>query len=177
MALRETSDGDGSYGAYKTHGTYGELPSNRSHESYKSHRSHQPYVMDGLTETGVRRESWGALIGELAGQLIGLARDEVALARRELEQKLKTVQSAAAVVAIGAIIALIATLSVCAAVIIALAEYVGPWQSALIVGLILGMAAGVTILIGVRRFKRTSLRPEKTIETLEENREWLKELT
>jgi uncharacterized membrane protein YqjE len=177
MALRETSDGDGSYGTYKTHGTYRELPSNRSHESYKSHRSHQSYVMDGLTETGVRRESWGALIGELAGQLIGLARDEVALARRELEQKLKTVQSAAAVVAIGAIIALIATLSVCAAVIIALAGYVGPWQSALIVGLILGMAAGVTILIGVRRFKRTSLKPEKTIETLEENREWLKELT
>jgi uncharacterized membrane protein YqjE len=136
-----------------------------------------PDIIDDLTETGVRRESWGELIGELAGQLVGLARDEVALARRELQQKLKTVQSAAAVVAIGAIVALIATLSVCAAVIIALAEYVGPWQSALIVGLILGMAAGVTILIGVSRFKRTSLRPEKTIETLEENKEWLKDLT
>jgi uncharacterized membrane protein YqjE len=160
MALREQSDR--TYRTHKTDGTFG---------SYKS------YLMDNLTQTGVRRESWGELIGELAGQLVGLARDEVSLARRELEQKLKAVQSAAAVVAIGAIIALIATLSVCAAVIIALAEYVGPWQSALIVGLILGMAAGVTILIGVRRFKRTSLRPEKTIETLEENREWLKELT
>ena len=133
--------------------------------------------MDNLTQMGARRESWGELIGELAGQVGGLMRDEVALARRELEQKLKTVQSAAAVVAIGAIIALIATLSICAAVIIALAEYVGPWQSALIVGLILGMAAGATILIGVSRFKRTSLRPEQTIETLEENKEWLKELT
>jgi uncharacterized membrane protein YqjE len=160
MALREQS-----YRTYRTHKTDG------TSGSYKS------YMMDNLAQTGVRRESWGELIGELAGQLVGLARDEVALARRELEQKLKTVQSAAAVVAIGAIIALIATLSVCAAVIIALAEYVGPWQSALIVGLILGMAAGVTILIGVSRFKRTSLRPEKTIETLEENKEWLKELT
>jgi uncharacterized membrane protein YqjE len=125
----------------------------------------------------VTRESWGELIGELASQSAGLVRDEVALARRELEQKLKTVQSAAAVVAIGAIIALIAALSVCAAVIIALAEYVGPWQSALIVGLILGMTAGVAILIGVSKFKRTNLRPKQTIETLEENREWLKELT
>jgi uncharacterized membrane protein YqjE len=180
MALRETPDGDGAYGTYGTHrtyGTYGGISSNRSHKSYKSHRPHMPHIMDDLTEIGVRRESWGELIGELAGQLVGLARDEVALARRELEQKLKTVQSAAAVVAIGAIVALIATLSVCAAVIIALAEYVGPWQSALIVGLILGMAAGVTILIGVSRFKRTSLRPEKTIETLEENKEWLKDLT
>jgi uncharacterized membrane protein YqjE len=180
MALRETSDGDGAYGTYGTHrtyGTYGGTSSNRSHKSYKSHRPHRLHIMDDLTETGVRRESWGELIGELAGQLVGLARDEVALARRELEHKLKTVQSAAAVVAIGAIVALIATLSVCAAVIIALAEYVGPWQSALIVGLILGMAAGVTILIGVSRFKRTGLRPEKTIETLEENKEWLKDLT
>jgi uncharacterized membrane protein YqjE len=134
-------------------------------------------MMDSLAHVGARRESWGELIGELAGQLVGLMRDEVALARRELEQKLKTVQSAAAVVAIGAIIALIATLSICAAVIIALAEYVGPWQSALIVGLILGMAAGATILFGISRFKRTSLRPEQTIETLEENKEWLKELT
>lgn len=123
------------------------------------------------------RESWAELIGELANQSVGLMRDEVTLARREIERKLKTVQSAAAVVAIGAIIALIAALSVCAAVIIALAEYVGPWQSALIVGLILGMAAGVTISIGVSRFKRTSLKPEQTIETLEENREWLKERT
>jgi uncharacterized membrane protein YqjE len=180
MALRETSDGDGAYGTYGTHrtyGTYGGISSNRSHKSYKSHMPHMPDIIDDLTETGVRRESWGELIGELAGQLVGLARDEVALARRELEQKLKTVQSAAAVIAIGAIVALIATLSVCAAVIIALAEYVGPWQSALIVGLILGMAAGVTILIGVSRFKRTSLKPEKTIETLEENKEWLKDLT
>src|SRR5262245_39031942 len=181
MALRGTSDeaygDDGTYGTYRAHGTYGGVSSNRSHEPYKSHRFHHPHMTDGLTEMGARRESWGALIGDLAGQLAGLARDEVALARRELEQKLKTVQSAAAVVAIGAIVALIATLSVCAAVIIALAEYVGPWQSALIVGLILGMAAGVTILIGVSRFKRTSLKPEKTIETLEENREWLKELT
>jgi F0F1-type ATP synthase assembly protein I len=125
----------------------------------------------------VSHESWGELIGELASQSAGLVRDEVALARREIEQKLKTIQSAAAVVAIGAVIALIAALSVCAAVIIALAEFVGPWQSALIVGLILGMAAGVAILIGVSRFKRTNLRPKQTIETLEENREWLKELT
>jgi uncharacterized membrane protein YqjE len=166
MAHREQS-----YRTYRTHRTDGTSGSYKSYESYKS------YMMDNLTQTGVRRESWGELIGELAGQLVGLARDEVALARRELEQKLKTVQSAAAVVAIGAIMALIATLSICAAVIIALAGYVGPWQSALIVGLILGIAAGATILIGVSRFKRTSLRPEKTIETLEENKEWLKDLT
>jgi uncharacterized membrane protein YqjE len=163
MAIGERSDG--------TYGTY------RGPSYYTPHKSHRPYPTDGLAQVGPRRESWGELIGELTNQSVGLMRDEVALARRELEQKLKTVQSAAAVVAIGVITALIAALSICAAVIIALAEYVGPWQSALVVGLILGIAAGVAILVGVSRFKRTSLKPEQTIETIEENREWLKEIT
>ena len=125
----------------------------------------------------VVHESLGELVGHVASESAGLVRDEVALAKREVREKLKTVQSAASVVIIGAITALIATMALCAAVIIGLAGLVGPWQSALIVGLILGMAAGVIILIGVSRFKRTSLKPAQTIETLEENREWLKEIT
>lgn len=166
MAIQESADG--TYGTYETY---------RKPSSYTSHKSPRSQGMYSLTQAGARRESLVELIGDLANQSVGLMRDEVALAKRELEQKVKTVQSAAAVVAIGAFIALIAALSVCAAVIIALAEYVGPWQSALIVGLILGMAAGVAITIGVRRFKRTNLKPEQTIETIEENKEWLKELT
>jgi len=125
----------------------------------------------------VVHESFGELVGEVASQSAALVRDEVALARRELQEKLKTVRSVASFVIIGTITALIAAMALCAAVIIALAEHVGPWQSALIVGLILGMTAGVTIYIGVSRFKRTSLKPERTIETLEENKEWLKEIT
>jgi uncharacterized membrane protein YqjE len=143
----------------------------------RAYRAYKPYRPYDIAATAPRHESWGELIGELATQSVGLVRDEISLARRELEQKLKTVQSAAAVVAIGALLALVAALSICAAVIIALSEYVGPWQSALIVGLILGMAAGVAVLFGVSRFKRTSLKPEQTIETIEENKEWLKELT
>jgi uncharacterized membrane protein YqjE len=124
-----------------------------------------------------KRESLGTLFGELARQSVSLARDEVALAKRELERKLRTIQSALLALALGAVIALIAALALCAAVIIALAEYVGPWQSALITGLILGMAAGAVIAIGVSRFKQTTLKPEQTLQTLEENREWLREIT
>ncbi|HKQ79996.1 MAG TPA: phage holin family protein [Blastocatellia bacterium] len=125
----------------------------------------------------VVHESLGELVGIVASQSAGLVRDEIALVQREARETLKTVRSAASVVIIGTIIALIAAMALCAAVIIALAELVGPWQSALIVGLILGMIAGVVIFIGVSRFKRTSLKPVQTIETLEENKEWLKEIT
>lgn len=124
-----------------------------------------------------KRETLGALFGELARESVSLARDEVALAKRELQRKLKTIRSALLALAVGAVIALIAALALCAAVIIALAEYVGPWQSALITGLILGMAAGAVIAIGVSRFKQTTLKPEQTLQTLEENKEWLREIT
>ncbi len=133
--------------------------------------------MERPKDAPAKRETLGALFGELARESVSLARDEVALAKRELQRKLKTIQSALLALVVGAIIALIAALALCAAVIMALAEYVRPWQSALITGLILGMAAGAVIAIGVSRFKHTTLKPEQTLQTLEENKEWLREIT
>jgi uncharacterized membrane protein YqjE len=132
---------------------------------------------EGMTPVGARRESLGELIGDLASNTANLVRDEVALVRQELQQKVKTVQAALVVIAAGAFIALIAAMALCAAVIMVLSKFVGVWQSTLIVGLALAMAAGAFISIGISRFKRTNLKPEQTLETLEENKEWLKEIT
>ncbi len=135
------------------------------------------WQMEGVEQSSEKRETLGNLFGDLAAQTGSLVRDEVALAKQELREKLRTFQSASLALAIGSVIGLIALLSLCAAVILALAEYVKPWQSALIVGLVLGLAAGVFVARGIIRFKRANLRPEQTMETLEENKEWLKELT
>jgi uncharacterized membrane protein YqjE len=132
--------------------------------------------MEGPKDAPDKPETLGTLFGELANQSASLVRDEVALAKQELQRKLKTIQSALLTLAVGAVIALVAALALCAAVIMALAEYVGPWQSALITGLVLGVAAGVVIVIGVSRLKRTDLKPEQTLQTLEENKEWLREI-
>ncbi len=123
------------------------------------------------------RESLGELLGDLATQSASLVRDEVALARQEVREKVKVVQSAAIVVAIGAVFALVSILTLCAAVILVLAQYIKPWQSALIVGAVFAVAAAITIGAGIGRFNRTTLKPEQTMETLEENKEWLKEIT
>ncbi len=123
------------------------------------------------------RESLGELLGDLATQSASLVRDEVALARQEVREKVKIVQSAAIVVAIGAALGLVSILTFCATVILVLAQYIDPWQSALIVGGVLAVAAAITLGIGIGRFKQTTLKPEQTIETLEENKEWLKEIT
>jgi hypothetical protein len=72
---------------------------------------------------------------------------------------------------------LIAVMWLCAALILGLTAYLEPWQSALLVGIVLSLAAGVLIAIGISQIKRTGLKPEQTLETLEENKEWLKEIT
>jgi uncharacterized membrane protein YqjE len=123
------------------------------------------------------RESLGELLGDLATQSASLVRDEVALARQEVREKVKIMQSAAIVLAIGAVFALVSLLTLCAAVILLVAQYIEPWQSALIVGAVFAVAAAITIGISIGQFRRTTLKPEQTMETMEENKEWLKEIT
>jgi uncharacterized membrane protein YqjE len=125
----------------------------------------------------VPRESVVQLLGELASQSANLIQDEVALAKQELREKVQSLQSTLIVIAVGALIALVAIASLCTALILALNEYLERWASALLVGVVLGVIAAVMITIGVKRLKQLSLKPEKTIETLEENKEWLEEIT
>jgi uncharacterized membrane protein YqjE len=125
----------------------------------------------------VPRESVVQLLGELASQSANLIQDEVALAKQELREKVQSLQSTLIVIAVGALIALVAIASLCTALILALNEYLERWASALLVGVVLGVIAAVMITIGVKRLKQLSLKPEKTLETLEENKEWLEEIT
>jgi uncharacterized membrane protein YqjE len=125
----------------------------------------------------VPRESVVQLLGELASQSANLIQDEVALAKQELREKVQSLQSTLIVIAVGALIALVAIASLCTALILALNEYLERWASALLVGVVLGVIAAVMMTIGVKRLKQLSLKPEKTLETLEENKEWLEEIT
>jgi uncharacterized membrane protein YqjE len=122
------------------------------------------------------RESFGELLGQLANNSSALVRDEIQLAKQEMSEKVTRLRSAIIVVAAGAFIGALATLALTAAAIIGLAIYVGPGNASLIIGAALAIIAGITLFTGVSRMKRTSLKPEQTIETLEEDKEWLKEL-
>jgi len=114
-----------------------------------------------LPEAGTQRESTiSELLGELAKSSATLIRDELTLAKQEVREKLSAFQLGLIVVAIGAVMGLVALIALCAAAVIALAVYVGAWQAALIVGTILALTAGVTVSVGLRRLKQTSLKLE-----------------
>ena len=122
-------------------------------------------------------ESLGNLISALARDSAALVHDQLALAKQELGEKLSSLRSAALIVTTGVVVGLLASMTLCAAAVIALAPYTGAWQSALIVGSVLVLVACVVSYTGVRRLKATNLRPKQTLETLEEDKRWLKELT
>jgi uncharacterized membrane protein YqjE len=123
------------------------------------------------------RESFGELLGQLANNSAALVRDEITLAKQEMSEKVKAFRSGLILTSVGALIGLFAILTLIAAAVIALADVVGPTYSALIIGGVLALVGGVIAMVGIGQIKQTSLKPEQTIETLEEDKEWLKELT
>jgi Mg/Co/Ni transporter MgtE len=123
-----------------------------------------------------REESLTELLGELTNQSASLVRDEIALAKQEMHEKLVNFRASLVVVALGSVLALIATFTLCAALIAGLSLYLPVWQAALIVGGIFAIAAGVVVSIGITQLKQVSLKPKETIKTLEENKQWLKEI-
>lgn len=129
------------------------------------------------TDMSEQRESFGELLGQLANNSAALVRDEIALAKQELSEKVSSFRSGVITTAVGGVVALLGVLALIAAAIIGLAHYMDAGLAALIVGVVLALIGGMIAFSGIGRLKRTSLKPEKTIETLEEDKEWLKEIT
>lgn len=133
--------------------------------------------LERRVEEGMSNESIGELLGQLANNSAALVRDEIALARQEMSEKVTSFRSGVVTVAVGAVIGLIALLTLTAAAVIGLAHLMDAGYAALIVGVAFGLIGGIVAYSGINRLKHTSLKPEQTIETLEEDKEWLKELT
>jgi uncharacterized membrane protein YqjE len=134
-------------------------------------------IEEYTSQAAMANESLGQLLTDLANQSAGLVRDEVALAKQELSEKVEVLKSSLVLIGAGAAVGLVAALALAAALVVGLAEYVGTWQAAALVGGILAVVAGVLVFVGVGRIKSSGLKPEQTIETLEEDKEWLKKLT
>jgi len=133
--------------------------------------------VDRHGELSLPRESFGELLGQLANNSAGLVRDEIQLARQEMKEKVTTLRAGIIIAAVGFVIGFLALLTLTAAAVIGLANRVGAGYSALIIGGCLAIIGCATAFAGINRIKRTSLKPDQTIETLEEDKEWLKELT
>ncbi len=83
-----------------------------------------------------------------------LARDEIELTKQEAREKIEKLRTPAIIAAAGAVIFLIALISLCAALVITLANYMSPAVAALLTGAALGLLGIILVLIGVVNIKK-----------------------
>jgi hypothetical protein len=119
--------------------------------------------------------SLATLLADVAGETVELVRQELALFRAELQQKLSRAGIGAALVGAGALIAYSGWLFLLLAVVFALALFVPAWAAALIVGVLVLGVGGALALVGRSRMRADALAPERTMRSLREDAAWLKE--
>lgn len=124
------------------------------------------------------RRGLGALLRDLAEGSAALVRSEFTLARLEAGEVASRVARGSAFMAIGGVLALLGTLSLLAGVILLIGDqwlsrdrY---WLAALIVTVLTGVVAAVLAKLGASHLAPSALKPDETVETLKEDREWVK---
>lgn len=122
--------------------------------------------------------SLGELFGDLVGQMGTLVRKEIELARTEMTDRASAAGRDAAMVGLGGALAYAGLLVILAAVVLGLIEAgLDPWIAALLVGVIVAAVGGALIARGRSSLARADLAPKRTIETLQDDAEWVKERT
>ncbi len=121
--------------------------------------------------------SLGELIAELSRETVTLVRQEVQLAKTEMSQKASRVGKNVGFLVVGGVVAYTGLLAIVAAVIIALGNAIPLWLSALVVGLVIAAVGGLLVVKGANTLRQEDPTPQETIETLKEDREWLRDQT
>jgi len=104
-----------------------------------------------------------------------IVRSEVRLAKTELREEVVKAKASTISIAAGAVAGIFAVLFLLFAAVYALALVVPNWAAALIVGAVLAVVAGMMLNTGLKRFKQIHPTPERTVETIKENVEWVKQ--
>ena len=121
--------------------------------------------------------SIGELIAELSRETVALVRQEVQLAKAEMSQKASRVGKNVGFLVIGGVVAYTGLLAIVAAVIIVLGGVIPLWLSALVVGLVIAAIGLFLVVKGANTLRQEDPEPQETIETLKEDREWLRDQT
>jgi uncharacterized membrane protein YqjE len=121
------------------------------------------------------RESIGSLLSGLLQDLQELVRGEITLARAEVREDVASASKGAATLAGSALIGVTGFIFAMLAVTYLLNQEMRMWIAAGIVGLSLLAIAGILFLIGKRKLSATNLKPDQTIDSLKEDREWAKQ--
>jgi len=124
----------------------------------------------------LRDRGVGELVKELSSQMSTLVHQEVELAKVEMAEKGKKAGVGGGMFGGAAVAGLMTLGSLTALLILALATAIPAWAAALIVTAVWGVIAGVLALEGRNKMRDMGKPvPEKTVETVKEDVQWLKD--
>jgi len=123
--------------------------------------------------------SVGSLLGGIAADLQTLVRQEVALAKAEIQREWDKAKTAAGAMAVGAAVLALGGLFLCLTVVAVLHEAAGLpwWASFLIVGGAFTVLGLILFITGRNKAAQVNLVPPQTAETMKENVQWIRNQT
>lgn len=128
-------------------------------------------VRSTRSASGTEDRPLGALVSEFIEQGRHLVRAEFTLARTELKSEARKAAAGGGMLAAGAVVTLLGAMTLVAFLVIALANVMPLWASALLITVVL-LAVGVGVgVVGAKRLK-TVHPPQKTLQTLKEDSQW-----
>jgi len=128
-----------------------------------------------MTTEEHNQRSMRELIDQLSADARGLVRAEVSLARAELEEKARRLAAGSALVGAAAVLGLVSLGALTATAIIALSNVVSTWLAALIVTVVVGVLAGILLLVGIRLLRRgVPPAPTESVDQMKEDVSWVK---
>ena len=114
------------------------------------------------------------LFSELSRETKTLVSQEVQLARIELKERAAQVGKNVASMALGGAVLYAGFLGLMFAAIFGLSEFMDTWLAALIVGVVIAAIGGFLLYRGYNELKELDMTPRRTVDTLQENAQWLK---
>jgi uncharacterized membrane protein YqjE len=123
-----------------------------------------------------RERSISDVVQDIIRNLQEMVRSEVRLAKTELREEAGKAKSAGILVG-GGVSAIFAVFFLLLMTVYALSRIVPDWAAALVVAGLMALVAALMLSAGRRRFKQVHPAPERTVENIKENVEWVKQRT
>lgn len=123
------------------------------------------------TPTGTG-ESLGDTVTGIIQDLQNIIRGEVQLAKTEIKEDAGTLGKALGMIGAAVFLALVGFIFLMLGVTYLLNESLEMWMAAGIVGLVLLVLGAIIGMIGKKQMQSANMVPDKTIESLKEDKEW-----
>ncbi len=117
------------------------------------------------------------VLQDILANVQAIIRSEVRLAKTEITEELTKAGRAAGMMGAGVLTAVFTVWLLLLTILFALATVMPMWGAALLLFVIMSIVTAILLTAGKKRLKTVHTTPEKTIESMKENVEWVKSQT